>query len=691
MIFQPTYVFPSSSMVDGSSTIDGSVDNVFCAKINALVKVEAYQIVIYKNDLNSTEVYDSEIITTSTALCTMPFYPYTYDGEEILFKYLVPANTIENSYPSGYKWIIKLWSSYSADNPDNGCTTSVEHAFYAKPSPTLYIEQSTSVIESINGEWSASYSGSPIMWFQWILKSGDEIIADTGKQYYVSELKYTNSSLTNNTDYSLQCIVRNQDGVLVESTPLNFSVSYQTIDTTASVEATARNDGGVLVSWGHLKDISGESSSTISYKNDYPLSGLTCVDNDGIITFVGNGDFDIDADDKTHHFISFMPRSSGELYRYSDEDRVVKVSISSFNPALYAASSTLPNLSLHPSAGSYVLTAEYNTLNKSYVVSATIESVAFTNIVVYLDTDNVWHMDVAVYGSEPSYKYLSTNSAGVGKSVGSVPTIKLSLDAYYNYVMLTENEHSDIFNDLSITPSWMGDTVFLCSFEDSLNAGNALWGTGAVMAWRVFRTDLTTNKTKLVAEVSKDKTKVVDHSACSDASYQYTIMAISSTDTSIPLLSNVVNTEFCKFILMVCDKTDVKHQYSIHNIVDFEYNMNDVNMSNNTTINKINGYGKYFNIQRSSLNAITATLSSLLGVIDEDGTYRDDIDMFDLVCSLSTDARDKYLKDPRGHIWKVQVSSPVQMTIQNSDNFRFVKQLEVAQVGDASKDMIIGW
>lgn len=691
LIFQPTYVFPSSD-VDGGDVIDAASDNIFSAKINSLVAIGAYQVVIYKNDEDSTQVYDSGVIASSTSLTTLPFYPYTYDGTEVFLKYTVPANSIYNGQE--YKWVLNLWSSYSSSSPQDNCITSLEYVFSAKALPTVAIADFTSPVASISNDWTATYTGDSVMWFRWVLTSNGSVVDDTGELYITSELKYSYNALTNGAGYTIQCIVRGQDGRTVESVPKTFTVSYDTIDTTAKAAATMRSDGGVMIDWGSLKDIVGTSTPTPSYVPDYPSEGMTALDNTGSVTFTGSGDFEVSADNEAKHVVSVFPRGNGTVYQYEDAEKIIKIYISDYTSPLEPSTSLEPSETLVPSAGSCVLTADYITISGTWRCSIDIGYIGLMNVIAFMDGSDAWNLNVILNadGNVIRYEDVAPTAQSVGGSVGTDPKIILSGDGLYSYVWITNDEDISLTNGFEEEPSWTFGTTFLALFDNNLVAGNALWGTGdSIDRWGIWRTNIDTGITEVIATVSGDVKNVIDYSACGEARYQYTVMAISEEDVSTPLLSNEITTELCKFILMVCDATDVKNQYVVDTIVDFEYDIGDVSYSNNTTINKLSGYGKYYRVQHSSMNAVSVTLSSYLGVVGDDGEYRDDVTMYDVVMALSTDDRRKYLKDTRGHIWRVQVSSPVTMTQMNIERLPYKKQLEVVQVGDATKDCVIGW
>ena len=691
MIFQPTYVFPSSD-VDGGDVIDAASENIFSAKINSLTPIAAYQIVIYKNDEDSTQSYDSGVITASTSLTEIPFYPYIYDGTEVFLKHSVPANSITNGQE--YKWVLNLWSEYASSSPTDNLVSSLEHVFSAKALPTVAITSFTSPISSISYEWSATYSGDSIMWFRWILQSNGTTIDDTGELYITSELKYSYNALTNGQGYTIQCIVRGQDGRTVESVPKSFTVEYDTIDTTAKASVYMRSDGGVMVDWGSIKDIVGSSTVTPVYINNYPSEGMVSLDNTGTVTFTGNGSFEVSADEVAKHVVSVFPRANGTIYQYEDTDKIVKIYVSEYKSALEPSDSLEPSEALVPSSGFCVLTADYITLSGTWRCSVDIEYLGLMNIVAFMDSQSSWNLKVNLDADGTSIRYEDVASEPLysGDSVGTSSKIILGGNAIYSYVWTTDDDDISITDVFNQEPSWTFGTTFLALFDNSLVAGNSLWGTGdSTLRWGVWRTDLHTGITKVVATLDGNVKNVIDYSACGESKYIYTVMAVSEEDVSTPLLSNEIETEICKFILMVCNSTSLKNQYTVDTIVDFEYDIGDVSYSNNTTVNKMTGYGKYFRVQHSLLNAISVTLSSYLGVVGSDGEYRDDLDMYEVVMALSTDDRPKYLKDMRGHIWKVQVSSPISMTQRNVESLPYKKQLEVVQVGDATRDCIIGW
>lgn len=698
MIFQPTYVYPARDLVDGAATIDATQANIFCAKINSLVPIAAYEILVYENNVASALEYDSGVITSSTALCTLPFYPYLSDGTEVLLKHSIPANTFTNGGTDAYKWVIKLWSSYSVGSPTDNCVTSVEHVFQCKLSPTLSIDDFPDTIDTIGYTWNATYTGSNLMWFRWILRHDGAIVDDTGTLYITSQLSYTYTSLTNNSDYTIQCIAKNQDGITVETYEIPFHVDYETIETSATASVSQVPGGGVRVDWGSLKDIVGTykvggSSATPTYIEDFPSEGLNGINNAGTIDFKGSENFNIEVDRNTVHVLNYLPLGNGNLYTYKDEEKQVTVVISNYIPALTPAEDLEPSTTLVPSAGGYTITSTFNTPSETYSTVIDVPAIGYSNIECYMDEDDVWNTRVVV---DPPFastivltEYDDTPSAG--STVGTEAEIIISAPAKIGYILQSSVVSDDIFMDTTGEPSWDKNTSFLAKFDNNLIAGNSLWGDGDIEGWLVRRTDVERGITKIVADIPVDYKYVIDYSACADTRYTYSVIATGGNTSSTPLISNEIIPELCGFVLYTTNGYPDQKQCYMANAIEFEYDVGDVSMGNNTTISKLVGYGRYYHVQKSSLNAFSGQLKALLGKIDSSGIYYDDVDMFDLVRELSTDINNMFLKDPRGHFWKVQVTSGITMTLQNNPIMPYSKQLEWAEVDDATTWRIIGW
>ena len=110
-------------------------------------------------------------------------------------------------------------------------------------------------------------------------------------------------------------------------------------------------------------------------------------------------------------------------------------------------------------------------------------------------------------------------------------------------------------------------------------------------------------------------------------------------------------------------------------------------MSNNTTFNELQNFTKYAKVQNSSSNYWSGTLSAFIGNCGV--TYKDTVEQMEELKSLTTDNRDKFLKDRKGNFWKVRLNSAVSEKISDE----FIEQAVVVtlgwmEIGDASHSVI---
>ena len=79
-LYQPTQIVPSSLSGYGDGVIDITEPLVVSWQVNGFSALVAYQIVIYQNDTDSTQMLDTGKITLSE-----PFYGTNENGDQELF------------------------------------------------------------------------------------------------------------------------------------------------------------------------------------------------------------------------------------------------------------------------------------------------------------------------------------------------------------------------------------------------------------------------------------------------------------------------------------------------------------------------------------------------------------------------------------------------------------------------------
>lgn len=254
--------------------------------------------------------------------------------------------------------------------------------------------------------------------------------------------------------------------------------------------------------------------------------------------------------------------------------------------------------------------------------------------------------------------------------------------AYYVSGALNSAQREAVEED-SGCPAWDINTEFRIDFLNGLVAGNATFGDEPPTEYKIYRVDTSDDSSVLAATLSSDKRGFTDYAVQNGKTYKYQIAPSDTLKIGSPIETAEAPYRLQAWELLVVDDTDTDNVYTISAIYKFEFNAEDVVMQNNTTINKLRGFSQYMRLQRDSINCWTGTLSSLAGVFDcTTKRYSENITMLDAIKSLSTDTRTKFLRDFDGHLYKIDVSSAIELSQRVFANGRMTnKKLEWTEIG----------
>lgn len=282
MLFQPSNIYPSTFSGIGAGTIDADSGINVSWQVNGDTPMTAYRIKIYQNDSQSTEMYDSGVITVSPA-----FEPHDKYGNPTFFQTVISAADlatagIVNGYQYGYKMLITQYWTVS----DYVEQTSAS-VFITRSTPTLAINAIQSPVTTSSLTITASYSqtqGDPISTVEWVFAlAGSESnpIKKTGA-VNTQVLSFDADGLISGNTYSVMCNVVTSNGMEISTGFVQFNVSYNYSSITINNElAQLKNSSGVVISW------AGIGNNILSY----PYTDTTKTTNG--ITFTVNGEGDI--------------------------------------------------------------------------------------------------------------------------------------------------------------------------------------------------------------------------------------------------------------------------------------------------------------------------------------------------------------------------------------------------------------
>ena len=304
MIYQPRNVQPSST------SIDGSVDNIFSMEIQTNSYVSAYQLLIV--DFNNNAIYTGSKTTLSD---------YLYNGDTLEIP--VSASSVALSNGINYKWRVRLYQPNSDMLITYGLvqSTSTTTNIYLQPNinikagMTLTINSQSKTISSYNSNTglavvSSAFASAPAVGTQYYIYSdfietvpdyivyarrtpgvsisniptlltlkyytfqgvynqsdnvpivyhkfdlylqnndGSRTLIDTSGKVYSANLSYTYDAFRTGSTYLIQMTVENDMGVIATTDLYSFNVSYDIVEYLQQPVATFYNkENAINIAW----------------------------------------------------------------------------------------------------------------------------------------------------------------------------------------------------------------------------------------------------------------------------------------------------------------------------------------------------------------------------------------------------------------------------------------------------------
>lgn len=679
--YRPSGLIPSTLTSD--YTIDATVANDFRCRINGTSPTTKYQLKIMKNDAASTAVYDSGVVTLAA-----PLYPVNYDGTPNELVVSVPANsTMENG--NEYKWTMtSYWS-------DNDKYESYENVFKAYATATISITNFVDVMTTRSYTFTASVTqaqGIGVERFGWIIRNkdtGEETVNTIDRNnIYSSDIRVFYDGFLSGTTEEIKVKCWLNDGTSVETEFKQFTVNYQLIAFENLVNAEVQEDSGVSVKWNRLNYISGSYDNTnFEYVND----GREGYDHPYIHINAGNT-------------IKFDTVNTAQMEFPTSVSHVVGFWTDTVNSSIYKATGKDSNgqayyIELKSDANNFILdiNGTEQTLFPRTVIQKWLTVVIEPNRVYGIE----WSEDVPLYPRNDLYpnnelfpRYVISPFAKTYTNIdidtgGEWNFISTSGDVLMRYIWIKDraitDEEISSLSDLNKLPVWDNETLMLAIFNENLLAGS-IASDVPVTGWIVYSIEDGSSFLKPVLSVGATINSFVDYTARNQTGIIYYIFPVFGETIGSSAPSNMVVPNWWDWSLIVCDTIDNDTYYQ-SKTYRFDLDVSSGSMSNNTTFNELQNFTRYAKVQNSQSNYWSGTLSAFIGNCGV--TYKDTVERMEELKALTTDNRDKFLKDRKGNFWKVRLNSAVSEKISDE----FIEQAVVVtlgwmEVGDASHSVI---
>lgn len=206
-------------------------------------------------------------------------------------------------------------------------------------------------------------------------------------------------------------------------------------------------------------------------------------------------------------------------------------------------------------------------------------------------------------------------------------------------------------NSLAFTDEYTWDeyTTFYAEFNDNTDAGNIPSGTGAITKWKITRTKTGDPIAVTVAELDDLIQEFYDYRALKDEQYVYRLYGITSSEVIAPAQSEYITSDYYGWFLIDPD-TDTVYKFDI--------NLSSGTLNNDTDFTRYQTYTRTDAYSRGERDMISGQLTALFHDFETDDCgelvqTNEDLANFKTFVNSSVD---KYLKDRRGRIWKVQTN-----------------------------------
>lgn len=665
--FRPSSLLPST--LTSTYTIDATEENIFTCNINGTSPTIKYQLVIMKNDNESTEVYNSGIVTLDS-----PLYPVNFDGTANQLEVAVPS-TSGMINGNEYKWnISSYWSA-------TDFYTSYDNVFKAYSKATISISNFQSTITQKSYLFEATcqqQEGIGIERFGWILRDADtkEEVINTidSNNIYSSDVKLFYDGFLNGGKEEIKVKCWMLDGTSVETEYQEFNVLYDTVNFENAISIKQLKDSGIFVQWSNIYYIYGNPENedyrfVLNYEKWIGRRYLELYSGNSIVYNQVTGK-QMNFNTGCSHIIGFSTSNiqNNSIYKASGvdgSDSSYYIEVSYYNGIIY----------LDVNGTKYPVYNVNQELDKWIIMQISPDSIYLTT---YTDDVSGLYLSESLYPSESLYLKETTYSS-VNRNISINPNIildgsfnEISISGYQKTLFtwvreepLTQEEFY-LFNETTYVPEWDSSTMLLCNYNSRFSAGNTIADSN-IVGWIVYRKEENYPTLKYVCNSPASETFVVDYMAKNKVGISYYIFPSFEDSIGNASISGVFYPYWWDWYLIVCNKVS-ENVYTIKDYHKFDLDVESGMMTNNTSFNVLENFTKYAKIQNSKSNYWSGSISSLLGNCGNN--YIDTIEEMEKIKSLSTDGLDKFLKDRKGNIWKVRLNSSVNEQI----NDKYVEQ-----------------
>lgn len=249
----------------------------------------------------------------------------------------------------------------------------------------------------------------------------------------------------------------------------------------------------------------------------------------------------------------------------------------------------------------------------------------------------------------------------------SITSVRISGKQICDYIWVLNRELTNdevaFVSDYTNEPSWTLDTELLVTFNESLLAGNITSGSSSPTNWKIYRQEVGDSNMVLAAAIDDATTNFIDYNIKNNTEYIYHMFAETASYITAPIAADPITTNWRNWCLFDVTETDEDNVYKFHEGFVFSADVQSGSMNNNLQSATYPNFTEFPKIHKGQSNFYSGTLQALLGRVEcPVGKYIEHPEMEAALKAFTTNPRKKFLKDAKGHIWEVEITSALTVT-----------------------------
>lgn len=233
---------------------------------------------------------------------------------------------------------------------------------------------------------------------------------------------------------------------------------------------------------------------------------------------------------------------------------------------------------------------------------------------------------------------------------------------YVDYIQIFDGEHipTDTEIDISYTPSWGVDTLFLANFNHNLNAGN-ITTSSPITKWTIYKQDKNATSLKFICTVDSSKSNIIDYISPSNGEFRYVVFPETDSILCSPINSEYINPVWSNLVMYDILESSTQNIYyaDTYNMWSFNGNISTDAMKQNIDKTIYSGLSRYPKVSVGKRNYINGSVSCSLGSVKQvDGLssyINDNAELTNKFMDFVINGNKKILSDRKGNVLLVDI------------------------------------